>query len=109
MPGGTWMTRSLPLRPWQLAPLPCRPPSARHDPTVGQRGQAVDALLGHDDHAAAVAAVAAVGTALGDVTLAAEAAATVAAVAGRHLDLHAIDKHACPPPKKKGHFPQECP
>src|SRR5581483_6795706 len=48
--------------------------------TVDDRGQAVGAGHGADDDRAAMAAVAAVGTALGDVLLPAEAHRAVAAV-----------------------------
>ena len=87
------MVRSFPLRPWRLAPLPWPPAFGSPGPAVGQGRQAVDTFLGHDDHTPAVPPVAPVGTTLGDITLAAEATAPVTAVAGRHLDLHAIDKH----------------
>ncbi len=60
---------------------------------MGEGGEAVDAGLGHQDDAAAVAAVAAVGPAAGDVLLAAEAHAAVAATAGFDIDCHAIDEH----------------
>ncbi len=60
---------------------------------VGKRGQTIDAGLGAENHAAAVAAVAAIGSAERDVLFAAEADATVSAVAGIDLDFDAIDEH----------------
>jgi hypothetical protein len=53
----------------------------------------VDALPGHDDHAAASPTIAAIGTAFGDVSLAPKADAAVAAIAGPHFDFHSIDEH----------------
>ena len=58
-----------------------------------ERRQAVDALGRDDDHAAAVAAVAAVGPAARNVLLAAKADAAVAAAAGLDLQSDAIDEH----------------
>ena len=60
---------------------------------VRQGAEAVDVLLGHEDDAAAVAAVAAVGPAAGNVLLPAEADASVAASAGFHLDFNFVDEH----------------
>ena len=51
---------------------------------MGQRGEAIDAFLGQEDDAAAVAAVAAVGPAARNVLLPAEAEAAVAAAARLH-------------------------
>ena len=93
VPGGTSITRSSAPRPCLLLPLPCEPLSARQKLVLGQGGQVVDAVLGDDDHAAAVAAVAAVGPALGDVLLAPEADAAVAAAASLDFDSDAIDEH----------------
>ena len=58
-----------------------------------ERRQTVDARLGDDDHAAAVAAVAAVRPAARDVLLAPEADAPVAPVAGLDFDGDAVDEH----------------
>ena len=60
---------------------------------MGQGGEAVDALLGHEDHAAAVAAVAAVGAAARDVFLPAEADAAVTPVARLEPHFHFVNKH----------------
>ena len=49
--------------------------------------------IGDEDDDAAVAAVAAVGAALGDVLLAPERDAPVAAVAGFHVDVGFVDEH----------------
>src|SRR5262249_56738958 len=59
---------------------------------VDDVGEAVGAGDGADDDVAAVAAVAAVGPAAGDVLLAAEAAATGAAVAGLDVEGESIDE-----------------
>ena len=93
VPGGTRMIRSSALRPWHCEPMPWSPRSARQCLRWTRAARAVDARLGHDDHAAAVAAVAAVGSAAGDVLLAAEADAAVAAAAGFDFDGDAIDEH----------------
>jgi hypothetical protein len=60
---------------------------------MGERGQAVDARLGDQDNAAAVAAVTAVGPAARDILFATEAHATVAAAAGFNVDGYAVDEH----------------
>src|SRR5690606_9912734 len=56
-------------------------------------GQAIDAGRGHEDHAAAVAAVAAVRTTAGHVLLPAKAQAAIATAPGLDLDGNRIDKH----------------
>ena len=60
---------------------------------AGEIEQGVLVRIGDEDDAAAVAAVAAVGAALGDVFLAAEGDASVPAVAGFHLNDGFIDEH----------------
>jgi hypothetical protein len=60
---------------------------------LGQRGQAIDALFGHQDDAAAVAPVAAVGPAAGDIFLAAEADAAVTPFAPLDVNLDFINEH----------------
>ena len=60
---------------------------------MGERGQAIDAGLGDQHDAAAVAAVAAVGPAAGDVFLTAEAYASITAAASFDFDSDAIDEH----------------
>ena len=72
---------------------------------MGQRGQAVDALLGHQDDAAAVAAVAAVGPAAGNIFLPAEADAAVAPFARLHANFHFVDEHKYMNPWGGGVFP----
>ena len=58
--------------------------------------QGVDVAVGDHDHAAALAAIATVRAALGDVFLAAERNHAVAAVAGGHVDLGFVDEfHFC--------------
>src|SRR5690606_21171429 len=66
----------------------CAPVLAMHE-----LGQAVDARLRDNDHAAAVAAVAAVRPAPRDVLLTAKAHAAIAAAAGFHIDGDAINEH----------------
>ena len=65
-------------------------------PLVREVGEVRQPLDGAEDDAAAVAAVAAVGAAAGDVLLAAEAHAAVAAVAPSHVDRHPVDEHRDP-------------
>src|SRR5690606_37168530 len=60
----------------------------------GECGQAIDPFDGSEDDASAVAAIAAVGTAAGNVLLSAKAQAAVAAAAGFEFDGDAIDEHA---------------
>ena len=61
---------------------------------MGEGGQRIDTRPGLEDHAAAVAAVTAVGAALRHIFLAPKAAHAAAAIAGGHLDLNTIHKHA---------------
>ena len=61
---------------------------------MGEHGEAIDAFAGDEDHAAAVAAVAAVGAAQGDVLFPPEADATVAPLARLETNHHFIDKHS---------------
>jgi hypothetical protein len=58
-----------------------------------EQRQAIDARLGDHDDAAAVAAVAAIWSAPGNVLFAPKAHATVAAAAGFDFDSDAIDEH----------------
>lgn len=58
-----------------------------------QSGQAIDSGHRAENHAAAVTAVAAVGTAFGDVFFSTKAETTVSATAGDYLDFNAVDKH----------------
>ena len=60
---------------------------------MGQGGEAIDAFFGHQDDAAAVAAVAAVGPAARDVFLPAEADAAVTPFARLHADFRFVDEH----------------
>src|SRR5262245_65390998 len=61
---------------------------------MGERGEVVRVFDCPDDDRPAVAAVAAVRAALGDVLLAPEARHPAAPVAGFHEDLDAIDEHS---------------
>ena len=63
---------------------------------MGEHGEAIDAFAGDEDHAAAVAAVAAVGSAQRHVLLPPEADATVAPLARLETNDHFIDKHRSP-------------
>ena len=87
--------------PMAVRATPVPPAFGPPHPSVCQCRQTVDAFRRQNDHAAAVAAIATVGTAFGNVALAAETAATVATVASRYLDLDAIDKHGSPPEEKR--------
>ena len=62
-------------------------------PLVREVGQVRVAVRRADDHAPAVAAVAAVGAAAGRVFLVAKAEATVAAVTPAHEERHPVDEH----------------
>ena len=63
---------------------------------MGEGGEVVDAVFGDDDHAAAIAAVAAVGAAVRDIFFAPKADAAVAAAASLDFDGDAIDEHEWP-------------
>ena len=93
VPGGTWMIRSSPLIAGHL--FPHAPFAALGGPVVpaGEVEQGVFVGVGDHDDAAAVAAIAAVGSALGDVLFAAEGDAPVPAVAGLHANCCFIDEH----------------
>ena len=65
VPGGTGITRSLAEAAVAVGALPGSPRRGLPGLAMGQGGEAVDALAGDEDHAAAVAAVAAVGPAQG--------------------------------------------
>ena len=60
---------------------------------INEGSEAVGIGVGAEDDAAAVAAVAAVGTAFGDVFFPAKTATAAAAVAALHEDFDAIDEH----------------
>ncbi len=60
---------------------------------AGEIEQGILIGIGEENDAAAIASVAAVGAALGDVFLAAEGDAPVAAVAGFHLNDGFVDEH----------------
>jgi hypothetical protein len=92
VPTGTTMVRSAPLRPVQLAPIPFWPRSARKPPGKAVIGQGIQFGVGLQVDAAAIAAIAAIGAAEGDVFLPPEADATVAAVAGLDPDDDFIDE-----------------
>ena len=102
------MTSSCAVVPWQLA-LP--PASAALGPPVlaiDDLGQAVGAGHGADDDVAAVAAVAAIGAALGNVLFAPEAAAAAAAVAAFDEYGDSIDEHDLQPARFRVYRPLEC-
>ena len=63
--------------------------------SAGEIEEGVLIGVGEEDDAAAVAAVAAVGAALGDVFLTAEGEAAVAAVAGLDFNDGFVDEHIC--------------
>ncbi len=66
---------------------------------AGEVQQRVHAGCGDEIHAAAVAAVAAVGPALGNVLFTTEADGPIAAAAAAHEDRRLIDQHRQPPPR----------
>ena len=92
VPGGTSSTRFSAEAPWRLFGPPGSPSLAFHCLRCDKRQQAIDIFLREDDDAAAVAAVAAVGAAVLDVFLPAEADQPVAAVARLDFDFHFIQK-----------------
>ena len=67
--------------------------SRRDSFAVSESGQGIDSWLGNDDDAAAIAAVAAIGTAAWHVFFAAKADAAIAAAAGFDFNSDAIDEH----------------
>ncbi len=93
VPGGTAIVKSLPEAPWQLAPLPCCARLGLPRLAMGEHGEAIDAFAGDQDHAAAVAAVAAVGSAQRHILFPPEADATVTPLARLETNDHFIDKH----------------
>jgi hypothetical protein len=64
---------------------------------VGKGRERIDTGLRLEDHAAAIAAIATVGTAEGDIFLATKTGAATTAVARRHFDMHAVDEHGLRP------------
>jgi hypothetical protein len=60
---------------------------------VNQPCQAVNAVLGPDDHISPAATIASVRAASRDVAFATETHAAVTPIAGNDLDFDAIDKH----------------
>ena len=72
VPGGTAMTSGSPSRPWRCAPWPCPPRSARKCARRRKRLEVAQVVVAAQDDVPAAPAVAAVGTALRHVRLAAE-------------------------------------
>ena len=93
VPGGTGITQIVGRAAVAVGAGPRLAVLGLPQAALGQGGEAIDPLLGDEDDAAAVAAVAAVGSAAGDVLLPAEADAAVAPFAGLHLNLHLVDEH----------------
>src|SRR4051794_26878384 len=60
---------------------------------VSEQGKRIDARFGDHDDAAAIAAIAAIRTAAGDVFFAAKAHAAIPAAAGFYFNGDAIDEH----------------
>ena len=60
---------------------------------MGEHGETIDALAGQQDHAAAIAAVAAIRPTQGDVFFPPEADATVAPLAGLKRNDQLVNKH----------------
>ena len=91
VPSGTCTIRSSPVAPWRFLPEPCAPDVACGAGGRGTRA-ASDVAVGQQPDVAAVAAVAAVGAALGDVGLAPERDRARAAVAAPHVELRLVDE-----------------
>ena len=89
VPGGTGRKRSAADRPLQFCG-PLRP--------VSQGSQRIDSGQGTENHAAATATIPTVRTAAGNIFLPTEARAAASAVAGRNLEMDAVNEHglACP-------------
>ena len=101
VPGGTRTTSSSPPAPWRWAPSPWPPRSALEVRPRRKRLQVAQRVVAHEHDVAAAPAVAAVGPALGDVGLAAEAPAAVAAGArAGHYVILARSLHAPPRPSR---------
>src|SRR3546814_9908911 len=82
-----------------LAGLAVHPPAhavraalCTEDPLVAEIDQGVEVLVGHDPDAAAIAAIAAIGTTERDELLAAKTDAAVAAIACDDLDFGFVDE-----------------
>ncbi len=60
-----------------------------------KEGEGVELGIDHQHHVAAGAAVAAIRAAAGDVLLAMEVHHAIAALAGRHGEVHLIQEHRC--------------
>jgi hypothetical protein len=76
------------------APPPRLAASRSEDAFRAEAGQVTEVRVGDERDVAAATAVAAVGTAFGNVTLATEAQAAVAAAACLHMDSRPIVEHA---------------
>ncbi len=61
--------------------------------TMGQGVEAIDAGLGNDEDASAIAPIASIRTASRNIALATKTAAAVAASPGPYIDLHPVNKH----------------
>ena len=86
MPGGTGISSVWPSAPWRCEPCPWTPRLALKCACAAEVLEVTVGVVADQHDVAAAAAVAAVGTALGHVRLAAEAHATVAAATGLYVD-----------------------
>ena len=94
MPSGTVTIRSSPLCAVALVPGAVRARLRLAVRVVAEREQRRDVAVGLQPDVAALAAVAAVGPALGDVRLAPHRDAARAAVAALHVELRLVDEPA---------------
>ena len=90
VPGGTASSSVPPSAPWRSEPSPWPPRAGLEVRATAEGLQIAQRVRAHEHDVAAATAVAAVGTALGHVGLAAEAEGSVAAAAGLNVDSRAI-------------------
>ena len=98
VPTGTASSRPSPRRPCLARALAVRAPLRPEVRRLAEAGQVAQVAVGDQDDIAAVAAVTAVGAALGHVLLAPEADAAVAAAAALDIDRGSVGEHREPRP-----------
>ena len=94
------MMTSSPLAPCLRAPWPGLAGAGLEVDLVGEGLQVAQLRIADDDHVAAPAPVAPVGTAARHVHLPTKRNAAVPAVPGRHMDLCVIEEHGRPPKRR---------
>ena len=107
VPGGTGISRSLPLPPGAQRALAALAALGAMFGVVAEVQQGIAMGIGDEVHRAAGSAVAAIGPAAGHELLAAEAQAAGAAVPRLHDDFYVVNEHvdrlcAKPRPKTRG-------